>query len=92
LPNTYLYKVVVTQCASLDTLHLTERGLQVRSSAPSAVGGDAEREISGVGGGQENDLVVELGGEWTVGLTPEEWSALAASLAAHRPTQMVLLR
>jgi hypothetical protein len=92
LPNKYLYKVVVTQCASLDSLHLTERGLQVRSSVPSAaVGGDAEREISG-GGGQENDLVVELGGEWTVGLTPEEWSALAASLAAHGPTQMVLLR
>ena len=91
MPNKYLYKVVVTQCASLDTLHLTERGLQVRSSALSAVGGDAEREIS-CGGGQENDLVVELGGEWTVGLTPEEWSALAASLAAHRPTQMVLLR
>ena len=87
----------MTHLSNLDNLHLTERGLEVRPGYLSTT--DEARQDGAVPGGQnngglarENDLVVELGGEWTVGLTPEEWTALAASLAAHHHLQVVLLR
>jgi hypothetical protein len=97
-------QVVVTNCPSLDSLFLTERGLQVRSSNHGGVDGQTgdraqDGGVSGGNGGHREggeadvlDLVVELAGEWTVGISPEEWTALAASLAAQHNHQIVLLR
>jgi hypothetical protein len=98
-------QVVVTHCPSLDSLFLTERGLQVRSSNHGSGGdgqtGDRARadDVPGGNGSHREggeaevlDLVVELAGEWTVGISPEEWTALAASLAAQHNHQIVLLR
>jgi hypothetical protein len=66
---------------------VTERGLQVRPGYSSA-----ETSAGDVPLLREHDLVVELAGEWTVGICTEEWTALASSLAAHHIKQIVVLR
>jgi hypothetical protein len=81
----------VTHCTSLDCLLVTERGLQVRPGYSSG-GGGSENTAGDAPQLREHDLVVELAGEWTVGICTEEWTALAASLSAQHIKQIVLLR
>ena len=102
----HIYKhvqVVVTHITSLDCLIVTDRGLQVRpgfgssaadtaSGVPGSGSGGGGGSVSGDAMLREHDLVVELAGEWTVGICADEWTGLAASLAAHQLKQIVLLR
>ena len=93
----HIYKhvqVVVTHISSLDCLIVTDRGLQVRpgfgssaadtaSGVPGSGSGGGGGSVSGDAMLREHDLVVELAGEWTVGICADEWTGLAASLAAQ---------